>query len=243
MARIDDTTNHNSYPDTVTLSGTCTYVYIGDNCTGTVQDCSYCDIGENNTNLSLKTCNYIKIGDNNTDIAISDSDYVIIGTQNRSIMVGAHTANAVTRFGNVTGANSVTVAKDTIGVDITGRYADITDSRYISMDANFNTVKECSSIIMQSCNGCTMDNAKTVDFTAVNNNYVYADNLKFVRQDPYMSYKKYKDVIKAEVMYDSDRYQVAPLGGILDRSANKVINDTPKGNDYVIINGNWEQTV
>lgn len=239
MSRITDN-NHNSYPDTVTLSGTCTYVYVGDGCTGTIKDCSYCHIGELNTGLDLDNGQYIKVGNNNTDVTVHSSDYVIVGCQNNTINVGLHPQAQGSRFANATGANSVNIRHNTVGVDVTGHYADITDSKYVSMDAHFNTISDSSSIILESSTGNEIEGANVVDMAATNNNYVYADNLKLQAKLPYMAYKKDKDVVKVELLYQGAEKQAANLGGVLDRSTNQIIYAEQKGGDYTIVNGEWE---
>ena len=236
MARITDDVLNNSYPDTVTLTGNCTYVYIGDGCTGTVKDCNYVETGENNTNLELDSSTYVVIGDNNTDIAVIDSDYIIVGSNNSNVHIGEQ--RDTTQFPTSSGANSIVVATECRGIDITGTYAEMDRTNYVAVDGCFNKFKD-SSTITAVCTGNTFDNARFVDVAATNNNYIYADNLTLKTREAFFSYNKVKDVLKVQPIYKPIEQQSDSFGTILDRPNSKITNDTPKAGDYVLDNGRW----
>ena len=88
MARHSDA-NGNIWYDGVTLTS-CTYVHVKDGCTGTITNCNYVEIGENNTTLALTSVNYCVIGDNNSTVTISGSDYIIVGSDCENILMENH---------------------------------------------------------------------------------------------------------------------------------------------------------
>lgn len=236
MARIIDNENHNSYYDGVVLVN-CTYVNCDEGTTGTITNCNYAEIGRNNT-VTITGSNYIEIGDNNSDITISDSDYIIIGVRNRGVNVGIQ--QNTDRF-NTSGADSVTVVKQTIGLDITGNYARVNKTRYGAISGCFSRVDNCGSIVLDNANGNELECSRTVDLKDTNNDYIFADNIQLWDKQPFLNYSTLDNVVKVEPVVRPIERQSDSVGTILDTETNTLNGRTGKSSDatYTLVGGIW----
>lgn len=246
MARHTDN-NNNIWYDPVTLSGSCSFVHCKDGCTGTVKDCNYIEIGENNTGLSLTNVNYCTIGDNNQTVTISNSDYIIVGSECENIKIGSHSAGN-TRFNGRTGANSLVVGHRTIGVEITGWNSKYDKSRNIQADGTFNKVTKSGVVFLDDANGNELNNSSRIDLKQTNNNSVETKNINLTNKAPFIDYALIDDVTRVQSRVPVVNRQADANGTILDRSLNTLINApkglSPKGepvtqDKYTIQNGVW----
>lgn len=237
MAQHIDTVNHNVYYDGVTLTN-CTYVRCKEGCTGTIVNTRYADIGANNS-LSISDSSYIKIGDNNTDIRITSGQYIIVGTENNSVSVGTqrNPDSPVSR----TGASSVSVSKRVVGVDITGSNMRLWKTKYSEIDGICNEIENSGSVIILESTGNRLNKCDTVELVQTNNNTVEADNMSLEIKDPFMSYTRFHNEIRAASTAERVNRQSDSLGVILDTQLNELINkDSGKDKTmYTKVGGVW----
>ena len=246
MARYTDN-NHNVWYDGVTLTN-CTYVHCKDGCTGTVKDCNYIEIGENNTGLALDNVNYCTIGNNNATVDIANSDYIIVGSECENILVGSHTGDSTSRFYGRTGANSLVVGHRTIGAEITGYNSKFDKSKNIQADGTFNKVVKSGAVFLDMANGNELNNSSRVDLEKTNNNIVETKNINLTNKAPFIDYALIDDVTRVQSRVPVVNRQADANGTILDRSLNTLINapkgESPKGetvtvDKYTLQNGVW----
>lgn len=234
-----DDTNHNRYPDNVTLTN-CTYTHVGDGCTGTITGCNFIEIGQNNTGLSLSNVDYAVIGDNNRTVAITDSDYIIVGSESENITIGSHSSEN-SRFDGRTGGNSIVVGHNTIGAEITGRNSRYDRSRNIQADGTFNRVVKSGVVFLDNANGNELNNSSRVDLQHTNNNSVETKNLSLKDKAPFLDYALVNDVTRVKSKAPVVNRQSDASGTILDRSLNTLINkqDGKDSPQYTLVNGVW----
>lgn len=251
MAKHVDNINHNSYYDPVTLSGTCTYVHCKEGCTGSISDCNYVEIGENNVNITLNNVNYVVIGGNNATVAITDSDYVIVGSDCENIRVGSHDPSG-TRFAGRTGGGSVVIGHSTIGAEITGFNSRLDKSRNIQADGTFNQVTKSGVVFLDDANGNELKNSSRLDLTQTNNNSIESINLNLNKKAAFVDYALVDKVTRVESKVPVVNRQADANGVIFDRSLNTLINvqkgqspkgDTPVPDKYTLQNGVWIRIV
>ena len=245
MARHSDA-NGNIWYDGVTLTS-CTYVHVKDGCTGTITNCNYVEIGENNTTLALTSVNYCVIGDNNSTVTISGSDYIIVGSDCENILMGSHDPNN-TRFTGRTGANSLVVGHRTIGAELTGFNSKYDKSRNIQADGTFNQVVKSGVVFLDEANGNELNNSSRLDLTQTNNNSIESINLNLNKKAAFVDYALVDKVTRVESKVPVVNRQADANGTILDRSLNTLINaqkgqspkgDTPVPDKYTLQNGVW----
>lgn len=245
MAKHVDNINHNSYYDPVTLSGTCTYVHCKEGCTGSISDCNFIEIGENNTGLTLDTVTYCTIGDNNQTVTITGSDYIIVGSDCENITVGSHSSGN-TRFAGRTGGGSVVIGHSTIGAEITGFNSRLDKSRNIQADGTFNQVTKSGVVFLDDANGNELKNSSRLDLTQTNNNSIESINLNLNKKAAFVDYALVDDVTRVQSRVPAVNRQSDANGTILDRSLNTLINaprgESPKGDaatagKYTLQNG------
>lgn len=245
MARHSDA-NGNIWYDGVTLTS-CTYVHVKDGCTGTITNCNYVEIGENNTTLALTSVNYCVIGDNNSTVTISGSDYIIVGSDCENILMGSHDPNN-TRFTGRTGANSLVVGHRTIGAELTGFNSKYDKSRNIQADGTFNQVTKSGVVFLDDANGNELNNSSRIDLKETNNNSVETKNINLTNKAPFIDYALIDDITRVQSRVPVVNRQADANGTILDRSLNTLINapkgESPKGDPvtpdkYTIQNGVW----
>jgi len=234
-----DDTNHNRYPDNVTLTN-CTYTHVGEGCTGTITNSNFIEIGENNTGLSLSNVDYCTIGDNNRTVAITDSDYIIVGSESENITIGSHSSEN-SRFEGRTGGNSIVVGHNTIGAEITGRNSRFDRSRNIQADGTFNQVVRSGVVFLDDANGNELNNSSRVDLQHTNNNSVETKNLSLKDKAPFLDYALINDVTRVKSKAPVVNRQSDASGTILDRSLNTLINkqDGKDSPQYTLVNGVW----
>lgn len=240
MAKHTDA-NNNVWYDGITLSGTCTYVHVKDGCTGTITDCNYMEIGENNVNLALDGVDYCTIGDNNRNITISDSDYIIVGSECEDVMIGLHDQNNE-RFRNYTGASSITVGYKTINAQITGYNSKYQEAKSIQAEGAFNNVEKSGVVFIEDANGNELKQSTLVDLKETNNNSLETTNINLTKKEAFMDYATIKDVLRAESKIPVINRQADANGDILDISLNTIItkgNGSKGSTHYTKINGIW----
>jgi len=250
---IIDNINHNKYYDTgdpdnnITLSN-CTYVHCKDGCTGTVSDCNFVEIGENNTGLTLSNVDYCTISDNNKTVEISNSDYIIVGSDCENVLVGSHTGDSTSRFYGRTGANSLVVGHRTIGAEITGYNSKFDKSKNIQADGTFNKVVKSGAVFLDMANGNELNNSSRLDLTQTNNNSIESINLNLNKKAAFVDYALVDKVTRVDSKVPVVNRQADANGTILDRSLNTLINapkgESPKGDPvttdkYTLQNGVW----
>ena len=242
-----DNINHNRWPDGVTLTN-CTYVHVKDGCTGTISDCNYIEIGENNTGLTLSNVDYCTIGDNNKTVAISNSDYIIVGSNCENILVGSHTGDSTSRFYGRTGGNGLVIGHKIIGAEITGWNSRYDKSRNIQADGTFNKVVKSGAVFLDMANGNELNNSSRIDLKQTNNNIVETKNINLTNKAPFIDYALIDDVTRVQSRVPVVNRQADANGTILDRSLNTLINapkgESPKGetvttDKYTLQNGVW----
>ena len=253
---IIDNINHNKYYDTgdpdnnITLTN-CQYVNCKDGCTGTVKDCNYVEIGENNVNLTLSNVNYCTIGDNNQTVTISNSDYIIVGSECENVTVGSHNPSN-TRFTGRTGGNSLVIGHKIIGAEITGWNSKYDKSRNIQADGTFNQVAKSGVVFLDDANGNELNNSSSIDLKQTNNNSVETKNINLTNKAPFIDYALIDDVTRVQSRVPVVNRQADANGTILDRSLNRLINApkglSPKGepvtqDKYTLQNGVWIKIV
>lgn len=246
MARYTDN-NHNVWYDGVTLTN-CTYVHCKDGCTGTVKDCNYIEIGENNTGLALDNVNYCTIGNNNATVDIANSDYIIVGSECENILVGSHTGDSTSRFYGRTGGNGLVIGHKIIGAEITGWNSRYDKSRNVQADGTFNKVVKSGAVFLDMANGNELNNSSRVDLEKTNNNIVETKNINLTNKAPFIDYALIDDVTRVQSRVPVVNRQADANGTILDRSLNTLINapkgESPKGetvtvDKYTLQNGVW----
>lgn len=245
MARHSDA-NNNIWYDGVTLTN-CTYVHLKDGCTGTISDCNYIEIGENNTTLTLSNVDYCTIGDNNKTVTISNSDYIIVGSECENILVGLHNPSN-TRFTGRTGGNSLIIGHKIIGAEITGWNSKYDKSRNIQADGTFNQVIRSGVVFLDDANGNELNNSSRIDLKQTNNNSVETKNINLTNKAPFVDYALIDDVTRVQSRVPVVNRQADANGTILDRSLNTLINapvgESPKGDpvapkQYTLQGGVW----
>lgn len=243
MARHTDA-NNNVWYDGVTLTN-CTYVHCKDGCTGTVTDCNFIEIGENNTGLTLDTVTYCTIGDNNATVDIGNSNYIIVGSECENIKIGSHSSGN-TRFTGRTGANSLVIGHKIIGAEITGWNSKYDKSRNIQADGTFNQVTKSGVVFLDDANGNELNNSSRIDLKQTNNNSVETKNINLTNKAPFIDYALIDDVTRVQSRVPVVNRQADANGTILDRSTNRLINapkgESPKGDavttdKYTLQNG------
>jgi hypothetical protein len=243
MARHTDN-NNNVWYDGVTLTN-CHYVHCKDGCTGTITDCNYVEIGENNTTLTLSNVDYCTIGDNNQTVTISNSDYIIVGSDCENVLVGSHSAGN-TRFTGRTGGNSIVVGHKIIGAEITGFNSKYDKSRNIQADGTFNKVTKSGVVFLDDANGNELNNSSRIDLKQTNNNSIETKNINLTNKAPFIDYALIDDVTRVQSKIPIVNRQADANGTILDRSLNMLINapvgESPKGepvtkDKYTLQNG------
>ena len=239
--------NNNVWYDGITLSGTCTYVHVKDGCTGTITDCNYIEIGENNTSLTLTNVDYCTIGNDNQTVTISNSDYIIVGSECQNVTIGSHNPSN-TRFNGRTGGSSIVVGHKIIGAEITGYNSKFDKSRNIQADGTFNKVTKSGVVFLDKANGNELNNSSRVDLQETNNNSVETKNINLTNKAPFLDYALINDVTRVQSKIPVVNRQADANGTILDRSTNTLINapkgESPKGepvapDKYTMINGVW----
>lgn len=245
-----DNINHNRWPDGVTLTN-CTYVHCKDGCTGTITDCNYIEIGENNTGLTLDNVNYCTVGNNNTTVDIANSNYIIVGSECENIKIGSHSAGN-TRFTGRTGGNSLVIGHKIIGAEITGFNSKYDKSRNIQADGTFNQVTKSGVVFLDDANGNELNNSSRIDLKQTNNNCVETKNINLTNKAPFIDYALIDDVTRVQSRVPVVNRQADANGTILDRSLNRLINapkgESPKGetvatDKYTLQNGVWIKIV
>jgi spore germination protein GerM len=243
MARHTDA-NNNIWYDGVTLTN-CTYVHCKDGCTGTVKDCNYIEIGENNTGLTLDNVNYCTVGNNNATVDIGNSDYIIVGSECENIKIGSHSSGN-TRFTGRTGGNSLVIGHKIIGAEITGWNSKYDKSRNIQADGTFNQVTKSGVVFLDDANGNELNNSSRIDLKQTNNNSVETKNINLTNKAPFIDYALIDDVTRVQSRVPVVNRQADANGTILDRSLNRLINapkgESPKGDavttdKYTLQNG------
>ena len=238
--------NNNIWYDGVTLTN-CTYVHCKDGCTGTISDCNYIEIGENNTGLTLDTVTYCTIGDNNATVDIGNSNYIIVGSECENIKIGSHSAGN-TRFTGRTGGNSLVIGHKIIGAEITGWNSKYDKSRNIQADGTFNQVTKSGVVFLDDANGNELNNSSRIDLKQTNNNSVETKNINLTNKAPFIDYALIDDVTRVQSRVPVVNRQADANGTILDRSLNRLINaprgESPKGDavatdKYTLQNGVW----
>lgn len=242
--------NFNVWYDGVTLSN-CTYVHCNDGCTGTISDCNFVEIGENNVNLTLDNVNYCTIGNNNATVDIANSDYIIVGSECENILVGLHNPSN-TRFTGRTGGNSLVIGHKTIGAEITGWNSKYDKSRNVQADGTFNQVTKSGVVFLDDANGNELNNSSRIDLKQTNNNSVETKNINLTNKAPFVDYALIDDVTRVQSRVPVVNRQADANGTILDRSLNTLINapkgESPKGDPvtpdkYTLQNGVWIKIV
>lgn len=245
MARHTDN-NHNIWYDGVTLTN-CQYVHCKDGCTGTITDCSYVEIGENNTGLTLDTVTYCTIGDNNATVDIANSNYIIVGSECENIKIGSHSSSNP-RFTGRTGGNSLVIGHNIIGAEITGWNSKYDKSRNIQADGTFNKVVKSGVVFLDTANGNELNNSSRVDLKQTNNNTLETVNINLTNKAAFNDYALVDKVTRVESRVPVVHRQADANGTILDRSLNALINapkgqsptvDTPVPDKYTLQNGVW----
>ena len=249
MARHTDN-DGNIWYDGVTLTN-CTYVHCKDGCTGTVSDCNYIEIGENNTGLTLDNVNYCTVGNNNATVDIANSDYIIVGSECENIKIGSHSSGN-TRFTGRTGGNSLVIGHKIIGAEITGWNSKFDKSRNIQADGTFNKVTKSGVVFLDDANGNELNNSSRIDLKQTNNNSVETKNINLTNKAPFIDYALIDDVTRVQSRVPVVNRQADANGTILDRSLNRLINapkgESPKGetvttDKYTLQNGVWVKVV
>lgn len=242
MARHSDA-NGNIWYDGVTLTS-CTYVHVKDGCTGTLTNCNFVEIGENNTSLSLTNVNYCVIGNGNKTVTISGSDYIIVGSDCENILLGSHDPNN-TRFTGRTGANSLVVGHRTIGAELTGFNSKYDKSRNIQADGTFNQVTKSGVVFLDDANGNELNNSSRIDLKQTNNNSVETVKLNLTQKAAFVDYALIDDVTRVQSRVPVVNRQADVNGTILDCSLNTLINEKKGGKadtHYTKIDGVWVET-
>lgn len=232
--------NNNIWYDPVTLSGSCSFVHCKEGCTGTITNCNFVEIQENNVNLTLDNVDYCKIGSNNHTVTITNSDYIIVGTGNRSVAVGTqqNPSTTVTR----TGASSVSVARRVVGVSVTGSNMSLYKTKYSEIDGVYNEVNNSGSVVMSDSTGNRLNRCRTVELIQTNNNRLEADNMSLSRRDPFMAYTRQNQAIRAESTIERIERQADSVGTIFDTQLNILVNPKSEGKGkqtYTKIGGVW----
>jgi hypothetical protein len=249
MARHTDN-NNNVWYDGVTLTN-CTYVHCKDGCTGTISDCNFIEIGENNTGLTLDTVTYCTIGDNNATVDIANSNYIIVGSDCENVTVGSHSSGN-TRFTGRTGGNSLVIGHKIIGAEITGWNSKYDKSRNIQADGTFNQVTKSGVVFLDDANGNELNNSSRIDLKQTNNNSIETKNINLTNKAPFIDYALIDDVTRVQSRVPVVNRQADANGTILDRSLNRLINaprgESPKGDavatdKYTLQNGVWIKIV
>lgn len=235
-----DNINHNRYPSGCTLTG-CTYVHIGEGCTGIFVNCNFCEIGENNTDLNMTNVDYLTMGDNNKTVTVYDADYTIIGSDGENIKLGEHTT---TRFTGRTGSRSITIGHRVIGAEITGRNSKFDKSRNLQIDGTFTNIKRSGVIFVDEANGNTLDNSSRIDLTLTHNSQFETANIQLNQKKPFIDYATVDDVIRVKDIKSVINRQSDATAMIVDNSLNTIINKNKDGKGsthYTKINGVWTE--
>lgn len=235
-----DTARHNSYPEGCTLTN-CTFVHVGEGTTGTISDTNYAEIGEDNT-VEISDAEYISVGDRNIGVVIQDSSYVIIGNDNTDISVGTHTRDSGL---SGSGADSVTITRDTYGTEITGTFGKFHKSKYTSVDGFFNSVETSRNVRLDDANGNTLAQSTVISMAKTNNNTIQASYMELASRQPFYEYSLVdKRIITRPVIPVINR-QSDNTGTVLDVSLNRLINKSDNKDtattEYTIVNGTWTE--
>ena len=240
MAQHIDNVNDNVWWDGVTLTN-CTHCRVGEGTTGTITNTDYAQIGMNNS-VTISDCQYLEIADGNTNIVLTNADYIIIGYNNRGVTLGSHTS---TQFAGRTGANSMTISSNNIGITATGKCLDVNDSRYCEVGACFNEINNSNSVVLDNANGNKIENSMIVDLTETNNNQISADSIQLVEREAFMDYSQFDKVVRAQPIVRPIERQSDSVGMILDTQANRLINSSDEkgiSTGYTLVGGVWSKT-
>lgn len=239
MARHTDN-DHNVWYDGVTLTN-CQYVHVKDGCTGTITDCRFVEIGENNVNISFSDVSYCTMEDNNRNITVSDSDYLILGSDCENVTIGSHDPNNKRFFGRI-GGNSIVVGHKTIGAEITGYNSEYDKSSNVQADGTFNNVVKSGVVFLDNANGNGLKNSSRVDLTETNNNALETVNINLEQKASFIDYATVNKALMVKQLAPMVNRQSDANGDILDVSLNILINKkngTKDTTHWTKINGIW----
>lgn len=245
MSKHIDNTTHCSWYDPVTLSGTCTYVNVKEGCTGTIADCNFVEIGENNTGLSIEDTDYCTVGRDNTNISIAESEYVIVGDSNINIEIGSHSGTSLTG----TGGASITVGFRNAASEVTGERQEIGESRSVAMDGAFNQAHSSDMVLLDGSTGNGVYNSRRIEVIATDNCRIETPNLTLDRRDSFLDYAMIGKSMRVKGMVRRFDRESDASGTILDYQSQRLINvadgESPKGGSpaptakYSIVDGLW----
>ena len=154
----------------------CQNAIVGSGNSGELRGCKYITVGDNNASLSVQSVTGCKIGNGNSNITVTADD-TEIGDNNQNVAISAPNGSvgAGNRAVNVTGSD-FEIGNGCLKVDVSAKYAKVSDTMYTDIKAPYNTVRDSSGVELVDSVGNTVDGSRLVYLRDVNNNDIYTSD-------------------------------------------------------------------
>lgn len=218
----------------------CNTVTIGDGCTVDLDYCKFLDLGRDNT-VVLDRVESVNIGDAN-DLEMEDNTGLGIGDHNSEITVtdGSHIIGSYNRSIILDGDSHI-VGHDNIDHNIGGLCNEMSESKYITINGDFNEVEKTSLAVLDVSCGNRLDGAGVVTVQYTNNNEVQAADMNIDHKTPFVRFVRNGGVVRAEDLARRVNMQADSTGTVLlvDEEKFWQTSDTKANKHYVNIDGVW----